>query len=92
MATIHMNVESCTETSSLIESTRSTLDEQVKNLDGKVQSIVGVDWIAPSANEFQSAYQEWASAMRQLLEQLMSLQGRLKAEITEFENTAAKLN
>ena len=91
MATIHMDVESCRNVSSTMGNTKSGLEEQVNSLGNTVNSTVGSAWIAPSANEFQSAYQEWMGSMKQLLEQLATLQQRLNSEITEFEQTAAKL-
>ena len=91
MATIHMEVESCRDTSTTMGNTKSTLEEQVTSLGQRVDSTVGSAWIAPSATEFQGAYQEWSAAMKQLLEQLAALQQRLNSEITEFETTAAKL-
>jgi len=92
MATIHMEVESCRNTSTLMANTKATLEEQVNSLANTVNSTVGSAWIAPSATEFQSTYQEWTAAMRQLMEQLAALTQRLNTEIAEFEQTAAKLN
>lgn len=91
MATIHMDVESCQSTANAIANAKSSMEEQVNSLGGIISSTVGSAWIAPSANEFQSAYQEWSSAMKQLMEQLASLQQRLTSEIAEFEQTASKL-
>lgn len=91
MATIHMEVESCRNTSTALGNAKSSMEEQVNTLTNTVSGTVGSAWIAPSANEFQSAYQEWSNAMKQLMEQLATLQQRLNSEITEFEQTASKL-
>jgi len=91
MATIHMEVESCRNTSTALGNAKASMEEQINTLTSTVSSTVGSAWIAPSANEFQSAYQEWANSMKQIMEQLATLQQRLNAEITEFEQTAAKL-
>jgi len=91
MATIHMEVESCRNTSTTMTNTKASIEEQVNALSNTVNSTVGSAWIAPSANEFQSAYQEWSTTVRQLLEQLASLHQRLNAEIAEFETTASRL-
>lgn len=91
MATIHMEVESCRNTSTQMANTKSALEEQVNALANTVNSTVGSAWIAPSANEFQSASQEWSTAMKQLLEQLATLQQRLNSEIADFEAAASKL-
>jgi uncharacterized protein YukE len=71
--------------------TKSSIEEQVNALSNTVSSTVGSAWIAPSATEFQSAYQEWSTAVKQMLEQLAALQQRLNAEISEFEAAASKL-
>ena len=91
MATIHMDVESARNVSTSIGNSQAMLSDTVLNLHSKINGLVGSAWIAPSANEFQSEYQEWATAMRQLLEQLATLQQRLNMEIAEFEQTASKL-
>lgn len=92
MATIHMEVDSCRSTAAAIGNTKATLEEQVNSLAQNINGVVGSAWIAPSASEFQSAYQEWSGTMKSLLEQLASLQSRLNAEIADFEQAASKLN
>ena len=87
-----MEVDSCRNTATTMTNTKGNLEEQVNSLGHVVNSTVGSAGIAPSANEFQSAYQEWAAAMKQMMEQLATLQQRLSAEIAEFEQTAAKLS
>ncbi len=91
IATIHMDVESCRSTATVMGTCKSTLDEQVANLGNTVNGTVGSTWIAPSATEFQSAFQEWATAMKQISEQLAALKQRFEAEIAEFEQAASKL-
>lgn len=92
MSTIHMEVETCRNTDTTMGNVKGTIEEQLNSLGSTVANTVGSAWIAPSANEFQSAYQEWSNAVKQLLEQLVTLQGRLRAEINEFEQAASKLN
>lgn len=91
MATITMNVDSCRNMQNTINSVRDQIAQQVSSLDSSVNGVVGADWIAPSANQFQSAYQEWANTMRQMMEQLATLNQRLAAEISEFEQAASAL-
>ena len=74
MATIHMNVEACNNTATAIGAAKSSMEEQIGTLTSNVSAVVGADWIAPSATEFQSAYQEWTNTMKQLMEQLATLQ------------------
>jgi WXG100 family type VII secretion target len=87
-----MEVESCRNAASTLMTAKSAIDEQVAALANTVNNTVGSAWIAPSATEFQSAYQEWANTMRQMSEQLASLQQRLNAEIAEFEAAASRLS
>lgn len=91
MSTIHMDVESCQNTSTAIGNTKSAMEEQASNLGNTVNSTVGSAWIAPSANEFQNAYQEWLASYKQLMEQLGVLQQRLNSEIADFQEAASKL-
>ena len=92
MATIHMEVESIHSAVNTMRNALTTIENQVNILGNTVNSVVGSAWIAPSANEFQSAFQEWAWSSKMLLEQLETLSQRLNAEVTEFEQNAAKLN
>ncbi len=91
MATIHMDVESCRSTATAIGNAKSALEEQINSLANTVSSTVGSAWVAPSATEFQNVYQEWANTMKQLTEQLATLQQRLNTEIVDFEEAASKL-
>ena len=92
MATIRMEVETCRNTATAMINTKSSIEDQMGSLASTISNTVPGAWEAPSANEFQGAYQEWTSAMKQLMEQLATLQQRLNAEINEFEQTAAKLS
>lgn len=91
MATISMNVESCRNLNSNINSTREALNQQVESLAGSVNGLVGADWIAPSAVQFQEAFQQWSTTMRQMFDQLNELNNRLNAEIADFEDAASRL-
>lgn len=91
MATIHMEPESCRAVATQLGTARDALNDQIASLQATVNNTVGSAWIAPSATQFQSTYQEWASAMKSLTEQLTDLQTRLNAEVAEFEQAAANL-
>lgn len=92
MATLHMNVEAVRHVSTSIADSQAVLSETVLNMHSQISGLVGSAWIAPSAFEFQGSYQEWAAAMRQLLEQLATLQQRLNTEIAEWEQASSKLS
>jgi WXG100 family type VII secretion target len=91
MATIHMEVESCRTTATAIGNAKTAMEDQMTNLGSTVSNTVGSAWIAPSATEFQNTYQEWTNSMKQLMEQLATLQQRLNTEIADFEEAASKL-
>ncbi len=91
MATIHMEPESCRAVATQLGTVKAALNEQVTTLQSAVNNTVGSAWIAPSATQFQTTYQEWASAMKSLTEQLTDLQSRLNAEVAEFEAAAQSL-
>lgn len=91
MALIHMDVESVNGVVGTINSTRTSIADQIGSLDSTVDGMVGSTWNAPSATQFQSAYKEWATMMRNMLEQLEALDNRLKAEIADFEQAASTL-
>lgn len=91
MATIHMDVESCQKTASDMLAAKNIIDQEVSKLGNRVNETVGSAWIASSATEFQSAYQEWAQAMGRISQELDTLKQRFDREITEFEQTAQKL-
>lgn len=91
MATIHMDVEAVNGVVNTINSAKETVTQQVSSLDSNVDSMVGSTWIAPSATQFQSTYKEWATQMRNMMEQLENLNARLRAEIAEFEQAASNL-
>lgn len=91
MATIKMNVDSCRNLVSTINGAKAAIDDQITSLSGTVNGVVPADWESSSANQFQSAFQEWTTAMKQLSEQLEALNQRLASEISEFEAAAATL-
>lgn len=91
MATIHMEVEAVNGVVNTINSAKESITQQVASLDSNVDGMVGATWIAPSATQFQSTYKEWATMMRNMTEQLESLNARLRAEIAEFEAAAQSL-
>lgn len=91
MATLHMDVESVNGVVNTINSAKETIAQQIQTLNGNVDGMVGSTWIAPSANQFQSTYKEWASMMNNMVEQLETLNNRLKAEIADFEQAASTL-
>lgn len=91
MATLHMEVETVRSTYSNIMNVRSQLESEMQSMSNTVQNTVGSAWIGNSATEFMNEYEQWRSQMTTLLENLNTLASRLQAEITEWENMAARL-
>ncbi len=90
MATLHMDVDTCTSTQSNIMSTKEQLAQQVTTLEQAINGMVGTAWIAPGATIFQSDFQTWRGTMNQLLEQLNTMGTRLQTEIAQWNETAAQ--
>lgn len=90
MATLHMDVDTCTSTQSNIMSAKEQLAQQVATLEQAVNGMVGTAWIAPGATTFQSDFQAWRGTMNQLLEQLNTLGTRLQTEIVQWNEAAAQ--
>jgi len=90
MATLHMDVDSCTSTQSNIMNTKEQLAQQAAALKQAVDAMVGTTWIAPGANTFQGDFQTWHGSMTQLLEQLNTLGTRLQTEIAQWNEAAAQ--
>lgn len=88
---LHMDVDSVRSTQANIVNVRSQLNDQVTALAGSVDSMVGSTWIAPGANQFQSEFQNWRSAMLQALDQLEQLSNRLANEANEWEATGQNI-
>lgn len=85
MATIHMDFDSCRSVQSSISTTKEQIVSEITTLTSAINNMVGTTWIAPSATEFQTTYQEWQNTTNQLLEQLAALGTRLGNEITKME-------
>lgn len=92
MAEIRMDVDSCRNVASTMQQTAEAVNQQIDALAAAVNGTVGSAWIAPSANQFNDAFQTWAQSVKQLSAQLTELQGRLNAEIAEFEQAASSLS
>ena len=91
MATIHMNVDEAKSVSTSIANSKEKLSNEVLDLHSQINNLVGSSWMAPSADQFRAEYEAWAGKIRQLMEELATLQERLNQEIAQYEETGAKL-
>ena len=90
MATLHMDVESCSATQSSILNAKSQIEQQIASLKSTIDGMVGSTWIAPGATQFQGDYASWHSTMTQLMEQLNTLGTRLQTEINAWVEQASQ--
>lgn len=88
MAIIHMDTDAARSVVGNINSTKENLTSQAQTLLNLVNNMVGTDWIATGATQYQSDIQEWNSALINAINQLENFSARLSQEIIEFENTA----
>lgn len=91
MATLHFDTDAGRGTANVINSACSNLEGELNNLNSRVNSMVGAEWIGNSANQFQSEFQNWSQQLRSCVEQLTTLRMRLENEIAEWETAAQGL-
>lgn len=77
----HINFQACTEVYNQMNTTKQTIEEQMNNISGRVESMVGSDWIAPAAEQFKGDFQEWKNQVTQALARLEELANNFRAEI-----------
>jgi len=90
MATLHMEVETARSTQTTIGNTHAQLGSLVQTMNSSINGLQPA-WLGNSATEFFGEYEQWRSAVNQLLEALSVMQTRLGSEITEWETMASKL-
>lgn len=89
---LHMNVDACTQAqvklNQFIEETKTNLGTQKATMD----SLVGSEWIAPAASQYQSEFEQINQNMTQLLERFNQLSETFKGEIAQWTETGSALN
>lgn len=91
MATLHMDVDSCRNVQSQINTIHSQLTSDVATMSTSVQSMVGVLWVGASADQFLTEYENWRASMNQMLDTLTQINTALQSEITQWETVASQL-
>lgn len=90
MATLHMEVETARSTQSSMNNTHGQLSSLLQSMNSAVNGLQPA-WQGNSATEFFGEYDQFRSAMTQMLEALSVLNTRLGNEITEWEAMSSKL-
>jgi WXG100 family type VII secretion target len=90
MATLHMEVETARSTQNTINNSHAQLTSLVQSMNSSVNGLQAA-WQGNSATEFFGEYEQYRSAMNQMMEALNVLNTRLGNEITEWEAMSSKL-
>jgi len=90
MATLHMEVETARSTQNTLNNTQAQLTSLLQSMNSAVNGLQPA-WMGNSATEFFGEYEQYRSAMTQMLEALNVLTTRLGNEITEWETMSSKL-
>lgn len=89
MTQLTFNTDEGRSTSTLISTTCSNLGTELNNLRNNVNSLVGAAWIGQSANQFQGEFDQWATTLQNIINELEVMKGRLDMEIAQWEETAS---
>ena len=90
MTTLHMEVEVARSTQNTMNNTHGQLMSLLQSMNSSVNGLQG-SWQGNSATEFFGEYEQYRSAMNQMLEALSVLNTRLGNEISEWEAMSSKL-
>ena len=88
MATLHFDTDAGRMTAQTITTSKGNIETELTNLRNRMNSMVGAEWIAPAANQFQGEFENWANQLTQTLQALETLRTRLDQEIAEWEAAA----
>lgn len=91
MATLHMDIEAVQGTLSKIRAEREAMINELSTVTNQVNQTVGTSWVGNSATEFQQSYEQLRSQITQQMEALEQLAQNLQTEITQWQETAARL-
>lgn len=88
MTTLHFDTDAGRMTAQTITTCKGNIEMELTNLRNRMNSMVGAEWIAPAANQFQGEFESWAGQLAQTLQALETLRVRLDQEIAEWEAAA----
>lgn len=91
MATLHMDVETVREVQRKIMESQQQMEALLNNMTSSVDGMQPA-WLGGAATQFFELYNQWKAPTGQQVESLAAMGSRLQAEITQWEETAAKLN
>lgn len=88
MATLHFDTDAGRMTATTITTSKGNIETELANLRNRMSGMIGTEWIAPAATQFQSEFETWAGQLTQTLQALETLRMRLDQEIAEWEAAA----
>lgn len=91
MATLLMDVETVQATQSKMQQEKEAMLGELTSLTSQINQTVGTAWQGNSATEFQQQYETLRSQITQQLETLEQLAQALQNEITQWQETAARM-
>ena len=91
MPTLHMDSESVRATQTKMVQGKEAMLGELTSLTNQISSTVGSAWVGESANEFQQQFETLRSQITQQFDTLEQLSQSLQTEITQWEETAARM-
>ena len=86
-----MDVETVQATQAKMQQEKEAMLGELTSLTGQINQTVGTAWQGNSATEFQQQYETLRSQITQQLETLEQLAQALQNEITQWQETAARM-
>jgi WXG100 family type VII secretion target len=86
-----MDVETVREVHRKIMDTQQQMEALLNTMNSSVDGMQPA-WLGGAATQFFELYNQWKAPTGQQVESLATMGSRLQAEITQWEETAAKLN
>lgn len=90
MAELRFNTDEGRTTRQAMVTAHQDISQNMSTLRASIGGLVGSEWIAPGANQFNDEFTQWATQIDPLLSELEALSTRLESEIQQWEETAAR--
>ena len=91
MATLHMDVETVRGVQRKMMDAQQQMETLLNNMSSSVDGMQPA-WLGGAATQFFELYNQWKAPTGHQLESLAAMGSKLEAEITQWEQTAAKLD
>ena len=90
MTTVHMDIEAVRRIQHDLEDAREQIQDRLRPLK-RINQNLHADWIATSANEYASYFNDIESRLSRITDRLDEIASGLSAEIANYENMDKKL-